>query len=59
MHIVFFMVIPTAASAFYLKLLSTLSRALASEPARQKLVDAPSAERLWKELDKLTQKGLA
>lgn len=58
-HIVFFMVIPTAASAFYLKLLSTLSRALASEPARQKLVDAPSAERLWKELDKLTQKGLA
>ena len=58
-HVVFFMVIPTAASAFYLKLLSTLSRTFASEAARQKLLDADTPDKLWKELDKLTQKGLA
>ena len=58
-HIIFFMVIPTAASAFYLKLLSTLSRTFASDSARQRLIDASSPDKLWRELDKLTQKGLA
>lgn len=52
----FFMVIPTAASAFYLKLLSGLSQSFSTKEARDSLLKAPSQEALWKALAKATHK---
>ena len=49
-RVIFFMVIPTAASAFYLKLLAGLSLAFQKEEARQKLFEAETPEKLWKAL---------
>ncbi len=55
-RIFFFMVIPTAASAFYLKLLAGLSQVFRDETARDKLLEASeSAEKLWKALIKATK----
>lgn len=53
--IVFFMVIPTAASAFYLKLLSGLAQTFQKEEARDKLFEAETPEQLWKALVKATK----
>ena len=53
--IVFFMVIPTAASAFYLKLLSGLARTFEKEENRKKLLEASTPEKLWKVLVKVTK----
>lgn len=49
-RIVFFMVIPTAASAFYLRLLSGLSQTFQHKEARDKLLAAATPEKLWKAL---------
>jgi mannitol/fructose-specific phosphotransferase system IIA component (Ntr-type) len=54
-RIVFFMVIPTAASAFYLKLLSGLAQTFQKEEARDKLFEADTPEKLWKTLVKATK----
>ncbi len=54
-RIVFFMVIPTAASAFYLKLLSGLAQTFQKEDAREKLFEADTPEKLWKALVKTTK----
>ena len=54
--IFFYMVIPTAASAFYLKLLSGLTQSFASKPARDALLNAKTQEELWKALVKATKK---
>lgn len=54
-RIVFFMVIPTAASAFYLKLLSGLSQVFQKAENREKLLEADSPEKLWKALMKTTR----
>ena len=54
-HIVFFMVIPTAASAFYLKLLSGLVQVFQDKDARDKLMGCESPEKLWKALVKATR----
>ena len=54
-RVIFFMVIPTAASAFYLKLLSGLAQAFSEEAARQKLLEAESPEKLWKALLRTTR----
>ena len=54
-RIVFFVVIPTAASAFYLKLLSGLSQVFQKEENRAKLLEADSSEKLWKALMKTTR----
>ncbi|MBP7831161.1 MAG: PTS sugar transporter subunit IIA [Kiritimatiellae bacterium] len=54
-RIVFFMVIPTAASAFYLKLLSGLAQTFQKEEARDKLFEAETPEQLWKVLVKTTK----
>ncbi len=54
-RIVFFMVIPTAASAFYLKLLSGLTQTFRQTEARNKLFEANTPEKLWKTLLKLTK----
>ncbi|MGD9782366.1 MAG: PTS sugar transporter subunit IIA [Kiritimatiellia bacterium] len=54
-RIVFFMVIPTAASAFYLKLLSGLSQVFQKAENRDKLLEADTPEKLWKALVKTTR----
>ncbi len=54
-RIVFLIVIPTAASAFYLKLLSGLTQAFREEAARDLLLKAESPEELWKSLNKATR----
>ena len=54
-RIVFFMVIPTAASAFYLKLLAGLSQVFQKPENRDKLLEADTAEKLWKALVKTTR----
>jgi mannitol/fructose-specific phosphotransferase system IIA component (Ntr-type) len=54
-RVIFFMTIPTAASAFYLKLLSGLTQAFRKEEAREKLLACEKPEDLWKQLVKLTK----
>lgn len=52
---VFFMAIPTAASAFYLKLLSGLAETFQKDDARDKLVGQETQDKLWKALIKATK----
>lgn len=54
-RIIFFMVIPTAASAFYLKLISGLSQVFQKADNREKLLASDSPEKLWKALVKTTR----
>ncbi|NKB22793.1 MAG: hypothetical protein GKR87_16720 [Kiritimatiellae bacterium] len=54
-RIIFFVVIPTAASAFYLKLLSGLSETFRSKEARDKVFGAKTPKDLWKTLVKITK----
>lgn len=54
-RIIFFMVIPTAASAFYLKLLSGLAQVFQKPESREKLLEADTPEKLWKALMKTTR----
>ena len=54
-RVIFFMVIPTAASAFYLKLLAGLSQVFQKEENRDKLLEADTPEKLWKALMKATR----
>lgn len=56
--IFFYMVIPTAASAFYLKLLSGLTQSFATKEARDLLLQAKAQEALWKVLVKATKKHI-
>jgi mannitol/fructose-specific phosphotransferase system IIA component (Ntr-type) len=53
--IVFFIVIPTAASAFYLKLLAGLSETFSKPEARKLLMAEKDPEKLWKTLAKITR----
>jgi len=55
-HIVFFLVIPTAASAFYLKLLSGLTETFMETDARKQLLAAKDQTAMWKILVKVTRK---
>ncbi len=55
-RIFFFVVIPTATSAFYLKLISGLSRTFREKDAREMLLAAKTEEDLWKALIKTTKK---
>lgn len=54
-RIVFLMVIPTAASAFYLRLLAGLNQTFQNEDARDSLFKAETPEDLWKMLTKATR----
>jgi mannitol/fructose-specific phosphotransferase system IIA component (Ntr-type) len=54
-RVLFFMVIPTAASAFYLKLLAGLTTTFISDEAREKLMAETTPESMWKTLCKLTR----
>lgn len=55
-RVIFFMIIPTAASAFYLKLLSGLTTVFRDKENRDKLFAADSPETLWKILLKTTRR---
>ncbi|QHI69236.1 PTS sugar transporter subunit IIA [Tichowtungia aerotolerans] len=54
--IFFYMVIPTAASAFYLKLLAGLTQSFSTAAEREPLLKAKSQEDLWNALIKGTRK---
>ncbi len=55
-RIFFFMVIPTATSAFYLKLLAGLARIFREKAPREALLAAKTEDDLWKSLIKATKK---
>lgn len=55
-RIFFFVVIPTATSAFYMKLIAGLSRTYREKEARDHLLEAETEEDLWKALIKTTKK---
>lgn len=57
-RIFFFMVIPTAASSFYLKLLSGLTETFMSKDARDQMLSSKTDDELWKHLVKLTRKAI-
>ncbi len=54
-RIFFFMTIPTAASAFYLRLLSGLTQTFREKDNRDKLLQAKDSAEMWKVLTKLTR----
>jgi mannitol/fructose-specific phosphotransferase system IIA component (Ntr-type) len=54
-RIIFFIVIPTAASAFYLKLIAGLAETFMDAEARKKLTAEEEPSKLWKTFVKLTR----
>jgi mannitol/fructose-specific phosphotransferase system IIA component (Ntr-type) len=56
--IFFFIVIPTPATAFYLRLLAGLVRTFESTEARNTLLDCDDSETMWKTLAKLTRETI-
>lgn len=57
-HLLFFITIPSAASAFYLKLLSGLTQTFRKKEAREKLLKADSPDKMWKAMIQLTRKTI-
>ena len=57
-RIFFFMVIPTSASSFYLKLLAGLTETFMDSEARQALLASKDDADMWKALLKLTRKAI-
>ncbi len=57
-RILFFVVIPSAASAFYLKLLAGLAQTFEKAEAREKLMAAETPEELWKALCQTTRRAI-
>jgi mannitol/fructose-specific phosphotransferase system IIA component (Ntr-type) len=57
-HVIFFMVIPTAATAFYLKLLAGLAETFMPNEARHSLLSEEDPVKLWKLLKKLTRRTI-
>jgi PTS system fructose-specific IIA component len=57
-HIVFFIVIPSAASAFYLQLLSGLIEAFQDEGARGALLESTTQDEAWEALTRISQKTI-
>lgn len=57
-RLIFLIVIPTAASAFYLKLLAGLTQTFQEEEAREAVLKAQSPEELWKSVLKSTRAAI-
>jgi PTS system nitrogen regulatory IIA component len=57
-RIFFFMVIPTAASAFYLKLIAGLAETFSDAESRKALLAAEGPDKMWKCLVKMTRKTI-
>ncbi|MCX5901441.1 MAG: PTS sugar transporter subunit IIA [Proteobacteria bacterium] len=58
-RIFFFIVIPLAASAFYLQLITGLMESFREAPAREKLLECKTPEKMWQVLNQLTKKSIA
>ncbi len=56
--IIFFIVIPFAASAFYLQLIAGLMETFHEKEAREKLLDSKTSEEMWKVLITLTMRTI-
>ncbi|MBI4580969.1 MAG: PTS sugar transporter subunit IIA [Planctomycetes bacterium] len=56
--IIFFIVIPAPASAFYLRLLAGLVRTFSETDARKDLLECDTPEAMWKTLSKLTRQTI-
>jgi mannitol/fructose-specific phosphotransferase system IIA component (Ntr-type) len=56
-RIFFFIVIPLAASAFYLQLITGLMESFREAPARDKLLECKTPEKMWQVLNNLTKKA--
>ena len=54
-NIVFFITIPTAVSAFYLRLMSGLTETFLKEQNREAILSSETSEQLWKALTKATR----
>jgi PTS system fructose-specific IIC component len=54
-HVIFFIVIPTAASVFYLRLLAGLTQSFLKKESREKLMSSETPEDLWGTLLKATR----
>ena len=54
-HFIFFSTIPTAVSAFYLKLMAGISEAFRKEACRTAVLEAQTPETLWRALTKATR----
>lgn len=57
-RVIFFVVIPAAASAFYLTLLAGLTKTFGEAKNRDKLLDAETPEQLWKALCQCTRRAI-
>ena len=57
-RIFFFIVIPTPATAFYLRLLAGLVRTFESIDPRKALLECEKPEQMWKTLTKLTRESI-
>lgn len=57
-HIFFFITIPSAASAFYLKLLAGLTRAFRNKAPVEKLLACDTEKKMWKALLQATRKTI-
>lgn len=57
-RIIFFIVIPSAVSVFYLQVLSGLIEALRDDSARKKLLACETSKKMWTTLKGLTQKSI-
>ncbi len=57
-RIIFFIVIPSAASVFYLQLISGLIGTFREDSARKKLLACKTSEEMWTALNTLTQKTI-
>jgi mannitol/fructose-specific phosphotransferase system IIA component (Ntr-type) len=57
-YIIFFIVIPSAASAFYLQLLSGLIGAFQEEGARERILESATPDQTWEALAVITQKTI-
>ena len=57
-RIIFFIVIPSAASVFYLQLLSGLIETFREDSARKKILACKTSEEMWTALTALTQKTI-
>ncbi|MBW2058569.1 MAG: PTS sugar transporter subunit IIA [Deltaproteobacteria bacterium] len=57
-RIIFFIVIPSAASAFYLQLLSGLIESLQASEARERLLECTAPDQLWEALSAISHKAI-
>ena len=57
-RIIFFIVIPSAASVFYLQLISGLIETFREESPRKELLACKTSEEMWTTLNTLTQKTI-